>query len=369
MSRIAARAPGRVNLIGEHTDYNEGFVLPAAIGYYTHVDASPRDDRRIVAASTAYASRAEFDLDALPEYAARDWSDYLGGILVELTRAGVPLRGADLRIGGDVPVGAGLSSSASLEVALTCALVDLTETTMDRMDVAALCQRAEAGFVGTRCGIMDQLAVLFGKAQQALLIDTRSLEITSVEVPPSASLVICNTKVAHELATGEYNLRRTQCEQALELLQRRYPHVRALRDVTLPELTRCQADMPSVLFRRARHVVTENARTIAAAQALRNGDLALFGMLMNESHESLKNDYEVACEELDTMVRIARDCTGVYGARMTGGGFGGCTVNLVEPNAVAAFRERIVREYGSITGLTPELYDGSPVDGAAILDA
>jgi len=228
-----------------------------------------------------------------------------------------------------------------------------------------LAQRAENEYTGTRSGIMDQFAVLFGKPGRAMLLDTRSMDVRYVTVPPDVRLVVCNTMVRHALAGGEYNERRSQCEEAVRLLQRQWPEVRALRDVSLAKLEDPRTVLPDLLYRRARHVITENARVLEAAHALESGDLARFGSLMNASHDSLRDDYAVSCPELDLMVAIARGCDGVYGARMTGGGFGGCTVNAVRPGAVERFRERIVSEYRERTGIAPELYDGTPVAGAS----
>lgn len=359
------RAPGRVNLIGEHTDYNEGFVLPAAIGLATRVHAIRRPDRTIAMRSGAVPETAALDLDAPGDRPAEDWSRYVRAVVAELQAAGIVLPGADLRVESDLPIGAGLSSSAALEVAVALAMLALAGVTLPRLEVARLAQRAEAERVGVNCGIMDQFAVLFGRADDALLLDTRSLAYEPVALPPRAALVVCNTMVHRALAGQAYNQRRAQCAQAVAELRRWYPGIAALRDVTSSQLTAHAREMTPLLLRRARHVIGENARVLAAAECLGAGDLVRAGALMDESHESLRDDYEVSCEELDAMVAIARACEGVYGARMTGGGFGGCTTNLVERSAAPAFRRRIAEEYGRQMGIVPEIYDGTPAAGAA----
>ncbi len=362
---VTARAPGRVNIIGEHTDYNEGFVMPAAIGYYTIATGTPRSDRIVCVRSESHEP-ATFDLDAIWLDRRRDWTDYARGILIELGRAGIALRGADVSARSTIPHGAGLSSSASFEVSLALTLLKIAQASVDNVALARLCQRAEIEHAGTQCGIMDQFAVLLGQPGCALLLDTSSMASAPLPLPDRARVVICNTMTRHDLSNGEFNHRRAECEAAVEHFRHWDPSVTALRDVTPAELARHQAGLPPELYRRVRHVVSENARVLEAAQALQRDDVHALGSLMNASHESLQRDYEVSCPELDLMVAIARSSEGVYGARMTGGGFGGCTVNLVEATAVEAFRDRIVTEYRNATGMTAELYDGTPVAGAGI---
>ncbi|HTA40725.1 MAG TPA: galactokinase [Candidatus Acidoferrales bacterium] len=361
---MEARAPGRVNLIGEHTDYNDGFVMPAAISYATHVAGDPTPNRVVNVASESVDAAAAFDLDALETGRAGDWTDYVRGVLIELQRAGVTLAGADLRVTSTVPLGAGLSSSASFEVALALAMLERCGTTMPRIDVAKLARRAEAEHTGTRSGIMDQFAVLFGEAGSATFLDTRSLDYAHVPVPAGVTIVICNTMVKHALAAGAYNERREQCEAAVERLKTWYPDIRALRDVSLEQLEAHAAAIPPILYHRALHVVGENARVLEAKAAFERADPLDFGRLMNASHESLRDDYEVSAPELDVMVALARRCDGVYGARMTGGGFGGCTVNLVDVASVDSFRAAIAKGYYRETGMHPDLYDGTPAAGA-----
>jgi galactokinase len=358
------RAPGRVNLIGEHTDYNDGYVMPAAIRFNTWVAIAPRKDRKLMAYSENLAEGAEFDLEAPSPSPRHDWSDYVFGVAVMLQQAGERLRGADLLIFGDVPIGAGLSSSASIEVATGYALLNNTGLAIDPVALAKLCQSAENNFVGMRCGIMDQFISCCGHAGRALMLDCRSLDYRLLPLPPYVSLVICNTMVKHALASGEYNKRRAECEAGVSRLARDLPRVRALRDVTLADLERYGRDLPELVFRRCRHVINENARVLEAAGALERGDAAAFGRLMAESHRSLRDDYEVSCAELDLMVDLASHAKGVFGARMTGGGFGGCTINLVRTEHVDDFIRTVGRGYEQATGCEPKIYISPAAEGA-----
>lgn len=350
------RAPGRVNLIGEHTDYNDGFVMPAALDLCTWVSAAPRADRKLVVHSRNFSQRKEFDFDAPAHKAAGHWSDYVYGVAWALERAGLRLVGADMLICGDVPIGAGLSSSASIEVAVACALVDLSGRTMNPVQMAKLCQSAENDFVGMHCGIMDQFIACCGQAGRALMLDCRSLDYKLLPLKSGVRLVMCNSMVKHELASGQYNLRRQQCEAGVKALSRRRSDVKALRDVTLDQLEAQKRDLPEIVYKRCRHVISEDARVEAAAQALERGDLNALGKMMAESHRSLRDDYEVSCTELDTLVNLAAETEGVYGARMTGGGFGGCTVNLVADDQVEKFKSHISRKYERATGRKPDIY-------------
>jgi galactokinase len=358
------RAPGRVNLIGEHTDYNDGFVMPAAINLSVFVSLWPRDDRKLQIKSENFDDEIEFDLDQPNRGVERHWSDYAVGVAVILERAGHRLRGARLEIRGDVPVGSGLSSSAAVEVATACALVANSNLTIDRRELALLCQQAENEYVGAHVGIMDQFVSLFGKEQRALLLDCRSLEYKLLPLSDTVSLVICNTMVKHALASSAYNERRAQCEEGVKHLAQFLPNVRALRDVTLEQLEQYGRDLSEVVYRRCRHVITENARVLAAAEALEQHDVHRFGELMASSHRSLRDDYEVSSEELDLMVELANKVEGVYGARMTGGGFGGSTVNLVDVEKVEEFKRYVASEYERITKLRPEIYVCKASNGA-----
>jgi len=363
------RAPGRVNLIGEHTDYNDGFVMPVAIDFSTWAKVSPLDSRKLQIFSENYGEEIEVDLDD-PRLAPRDhWSDYPIGVAVVLERAGHRLRGARLELRGEVPIGSGLSSSAAIEVATAGALVANSGLDIDRRELALLCQRAENEFVGARVGIMDQFASLFGQEQKALLLDCRSLEYRLLPLPDNVRLIICNTMVKHALASSAYNERRAQCEAGVKHLAQFLPGITALRDVTSEQLEQYREGLPEVVYRRCRHVITENARVLAAGEALERGDLNRFGQLMAESHASLRDDYEVSVKELDLMVALAGTVDGVYGARMTGGGFGGCTVNLVRTEMVENFRAHVARGYEEITRLKPEIYVCMAANGAEELAA
>ncbi|HKG97916.1 MAG TPA: galactokinase [Pyrinomonadaceae bacterium] len=358
------RAPGRVNLIGEHTDYNDGFVMPAAIDLSTWVKISPLQQRKLQILSENFNEQIEIDLDDQSLARRGHWSDYPIGVAVMLERSGRRLHGARLQIRGEVPIGSGLSSSAAVEVATACALVATSGLTIDARDLALLCQKAENEFVGARVGIMDQFVSLFGQAQKALMLDCRSLEFELLPLPDNIRLLICNTMVKHELASGAYNERRAQCEAGVKHLAKFVANVTALRDVTLEQLERFGSDLPEVVYRRCRHVITENARVLAAAKALEQGDLKEFGRLMAESHQSLRDDYEVSSEELDLMVELAQKLEGVYGARMTGGGFGGCTVNLVAVEHDEEFSKRVAEGYEQVTKLKPEIFICSASNGA-----
>jgi len=357
------RAPGRVNLIGEHTDYNDGFVMPAAIAFFTWVAAVPRGDRKVVVNSQNFSEQLEFDLDRVQRRRGHHWGDYVVGVARILETGGHRIPGANLLIRGSVPIGAGLSSSASLEVAVGAALLDLAGKTADLKEIALLCQRAENEFVGARCGIMDQFVVSHGREGKALLLDCRSLEHKLLPLSGAPCLVICNTMVRHSVASGEYNTRRAECDEGVRLLAKYRPGIKALRDVGLPEFAELVGGLPPTVMRRCRHVISENARVEESALALERGDLEIFGKLMAESHASLRDDFEVSCQELDLMVELASKVEGVYGARMTGGGFGGCTVNLVRVEHIEEFKQVVSNRYARTTGTIPEIYVCSTTDG------
>jgi galactokinase len=358
------RAPGRVNLIGEHTDYNDGFVMPAAINLYCYVAASTRSDRELHLQSENFSGSVTVDLDAPPLTKRGDWSDYVVGTAMTLEKIGFRLRGANLLIAGEVPLGSGLSSSAAVEVATGYALLDLAGLTIDTRELAIACRRAENEFVGARVGIMDQFISANGEADHALMLDCRSLDFKSLPIRDHVRLVVCNTGVKHSIAGGEYNQRRAQCEEGVKRLSSALPGITALRDVSPEDLEKYKALLPDVIYRRCRHVVTEDDRVERAAEALKRGDLTTFGKLMAESHRSLRDDYEVSCEELDVMVDIACKQPGVIGARMTGGGFGGCTVNLVQSEKAEDFRNKVAVEYEKRTGIHPDIYILSAAEGA-----
>ena len=359
------RAPGRVNLIGEHTDYNDGFVMPAAIGLSCVVAIAECQEQHLVVHSENLQETVEIELDSRPAQRRRQWSDYVQGVAVVLQQSGTRLKGGNLLIQSDVPIGSGLSSSAAIEVATGLALLSNSGAELERLELARLCQRAENEFVGAHVGIMDQFTACFGQAGHALLLDCRSLEYRLLPLPAGAALVICDSGVRHALSGGEYNARRAECETGVRVLAQHRPQVRALRDATLADLEQHRSELGDVVYRRCRHVVTENARVLLAAEALERSDLREFGRLMGESHRSLRYDYEVSCYELDLLVELAAGRNGVYGARMTGGGFGGCTINLVEAGEVEKFRRGISAGYEQATGKPPAIYVSEAASGAS----
>jgi galactokinase len=361
-----ASAPGRVNLIGEHTDYNDGFVLPCAIEFFTRAAIAARTDQTLILRSTEFEDPFEFDLLDLPRNPLGVWCDYVLGVAIKLREAGYPVHGANLLVHGEVPIGAGLSSSAAIEVAAALAFLSLADRRPPLPEIAKLCQRAENEFVGARVGIMDQFVSCLGRKGHALLLDCRSLDFQLVPVPGQVKLVISNTMVKHEHSGGEYNRRREECEEGVRILSHSFPGIRALRDVSPEQLSLCAKTMPPVIYKRCLHVVEENRRVLLAVECLRSGDLGRMGRLMQESHRSLRDLYEVSCRELDLMVAAAAGLPGYYGGRMTGGGFGGCTVNLVTADQAESFRRTMVERYRQQTGITPEIYICSPANGAQL---
>jgi galactokinase len=360
------RAPGRVNLIGEHTDYNDGFVMPCAIDFAAHVAISSRPDQKLLLRSQNFPEQFEFHTGNLPTQRLGTWSDYVIGVAVALQQMGCSIPGADVLVAADVPIGAGLSSSAAVEVASTLAFMSLNGASLPMPDIARLCQSAENGYVGARVGIMDQFVSCLGRAGHALMLDCRSLDCKLIPIPKSVRLVICNTMVKHEHAKGEYNRRREECEQGLKPFAKSYPGVRALRDVSTAQLETHRDGFPSVIYNRCLHVLQENQRVLDGAESLERGDLMHFGELMGESHRSLRDLYQVSCRELDVMVEIAEGLKGFYGGRMTGGGFGGCTVNLVNADDVERFGQEIAERYQRTTGIELEVYVCSAADGAGV---
>jgi galactokinase len=351
------RAPGRVNLIGEHTDYNDGFVLPIAINYSTFIAGASRPDRMVRVRSLDFNEQFELHLDKPKPTQTGAWLNYVEGVARSLEAQGNILDGADLLIQSEVPIGGGLSSSAALEIAVGFALLSLSDLPVARLALAKAGQLAEHHYVGAKVGLMDQLAAVFGRKGEALLIDCRALEITHIPIDTSSfNLVICDTRVKHKLSASEYNARRAECEQAVEILQTHLPEIRALRDVSLEEFETLKNYLSDPLQKRCRHVVTENARVLAAVQALRHNDLITMGRLMFESHRSLRDDYQVSCPELDLLVDTAATTSGVFGARLTGGGFGGCTVNLVRKSKSEEFQQIISNAYQDNFQITPIIH-------------
>jgi galactokinase len=350
-------APGRVNLIGEHTDYAGGFVMPAAIDFGTLVGISPRDDGRIVVWSENFQEEVAYALEKLPPKGNGQWSAYPLGVITILREAGYVLGPCSLSIEGDVPLGAGLSSSASIEVATALAALSRSSRPAPRREeIAKLCQRAENVYVGASCGIMDQFIACNGAEDHALLLDCRSLEYRLAPIPKHVSLVIANTMVKHSIAGGEYATRRAEVEEGTAILRQHRPEIELLRDATVQDLEQWGGEMPENVLRRCRHVVTENLRTVAAADALEAGNLMKLGNLMAAAHASYRDDFEASCEEADIMVAAAQRLPGLIGARLTGGGFGGCTVNLVETDKAAEFAAQLGEGYRAATGIDAEIY-------------
>jgi galactokinase len=362
--------PGRVNLIGEHTDYNGGFVLPAAISLGISIALVPSTDRSVRITLLADGTTSEFDLDRLPPRSGSG-IDYIVGVAWSLAEAGLPLRGFRAVLGSDLPMSAGLSSSAALELAAAWALLPPEARPGDgpgRMRLAQLAQRAENDFVGVRCGLMDQFAASLGHADHAMLLDCRSLEYRAVRLPSDAhALVICDSRASRQLASSAYNARRAECEEAVVVIGERVPSVKSLRDVTEEMLDDVAALLPPQTFRRVTHVVRENARTLACVAALEAGDLAAVGDLFAASHASLRDLYEVSSKELDALVETAAAAPGTVAARMTGAGFGGCTVNLVERGALVPFERTVIDEYRERTGLTARVMAVEAAAGAGVL--
>ena len=364
---IIRRAPGRVNLIGEHTDYNDGFVLPMALEFAIEMAGRLRPGPFVRVHSRDYGQSVAFRVDRpIEPDPAHLWSNYVRGVLWALAKAGVPLEGMDLAFGGDVPQGAGLSSSAALEVVTAEVVRGLTGFAIEGPDLARLCQKAENDFVGMKCGIMDQFVSLMGRADHALFLDCRSLEHELIPLELGDHLIaIVDSGVKHELVGSEYNRRREECGAGVAALRRRFPAILALRDATLKDLALCAEELSPTVQKRCRHVITECGRVLESKQALRRGDLARFGRLMNASHDSLRDDYEVSCPEIDLLVDLARAVPGVAGARITGGGFGGCTVNLLAGSALERFKDLVPARYAKETGITPRLFLTRAADGAA----
>lgn len=366
--QLVVRAPGRVNLIGEHTDYNDGFVLPIAIDRETLIAASPTQEPLICLHSANLDRTSTFNPGNIARDPLNSWSDYPRGVVHMLKKRGFKVGGMNLAIHGDVPMGAGLSSSASLEVASALAAQVLNCFEMSGPEMALLSQAAENEFVGVNCGIMDQFISRLGAKNHALFIDCRSLDFEAVPLPGSGiKVIVADTLKKRGLVDSEYNTRRSQCEQAVSILSDYLPGIRALRDVSVQDFRKHKINLPPTVRRRAEHVVMEDERVLKSVHALKKGDVKRFGRLMNESHESLRDLYEVSCRELDAMVESALKIDGVYGSRMTGAGFGGCTVSLVAEHAVDEFLERVPEDYHAKIGVTPMMYVCTPEAGAEVI--
>ena len=366
--QVIIRAPGRVNLIGEHTDYNDGYVLPIAIDRDVLIAGSRSKESAICLYSMNFDRISAFSLDNISKDRVNMWSNYPRGVVHTLRRRGYPVGGANLAIQGDVPLGSGLSSSAALEIASAMTFQALYEFQLDGPEMATLCQKAENEFVGVNCGIMDQFISRLGAKNHALFIDCRTLEHEAVPITGrNVKFVVADTLKKRGLVDSEYNTRREQCEEAVSLLKTYLPGIRALRDVSVSDFKKYGSEIPPTVRRRAEHVVSENDRVLKSVQALKKGDVETFGKLMNKSHESLRDLYEVSCRELDVLVESAWRVPGVYGSRMTGAGFGGCTVSMVANDAVEDFLERVPLEYRARIGVTPLVYVCTPESGAEVM--
>jgi galactokinase len=358
-----ASAPGRVNILGEHTDYNQGFVLPAAIDRQIRIVASPREDRIVRVFSSDFNQSSEFELSEIERSSEAPWSNYIRGVFEQYLRRAHEIKGMDLVVGGDVPIGAGLSSSAALEVAVAETIRALNSLEIDKTEMAQLCQTAEGEFVGVQCGIMDQFVSALAQEDAALFIDCRDLSYQAVQLSSAIRILVCDSGVRRSLDDSAYNTRRCQCEEAVSRLRPAIGEVRSLREVSLDALEQQRSALPLTIYKRARHVISENERVRRGLVLLDKGRTEEFGQLLYESHRSLQHDYEVSCPELDILVLLAGQVQGTVGARMTGAGFGGCTVNLVEQAAVSHFTEIVSESYIQKTHRDAHIYVCSPSRG------
>jgi galactokinase len=363
------QAPGRVNLIGEHTDYNEGFVLPLALNYSTTVVIQKRDDDLIEAYSENFQQLKSFNLKNPGEKKTDTWMNYVEGVIRVLQAKNFEISGANLFIDSDVPVGAGLSSSAAIESAVAFAISTVNNLNISKLEIALTGQQAEHEYVGTKSGIMDQFVSVFGRAGHALLIDCRTLEGTPVSLDlKETDIVVCNSGIKHELATSGYNQRRGECEEGVRALKKYLPAISSLRDVNIKEFDKYSKHLPEAIKRRCRHVITENQRTLDAVKALQTGDLQLAGKLMSDSHKSLRDDFEVSCDELDLLVSLSDEFSGVYGARMTGGGFGGSIISLVKRQNTDEFISHLKTQYQAKTKYIADAFCVTASDGVSEME-
>jgi galactokinase len=359
-------APGRVNLIGEHTDYNNGYVFPVAINRQTVIAASLRKDKLLCIHTHNFNSFVEVPLERLARTKEKSWSNYIKGVASVLQDDGRTLSGANLLINSDIPNGAGLSSSAALEMATAYALLTLNAIAMPPLDVINVCHNAEFEFVGVHCGIMDQFISCMGKKDHALFLDCESLQYEHVPIPAGCKLVVCDTGVKRSLAASEYNIRRQQCSEGAQQLSYVVPSVKSLRDVSVKQFEQHKKNLGDIIQKRCRHVIYENERVLQSVAALKRNDLSEFGKLMYQSHMSLKNDYEVSCAELDAVVDICAEVDGVYGARMTGGGFGGAAICFVKSEHADDVVKQLQVEYPRMTGHKPTIQVCTVEDGAQV---
>ncbi|HET9056507.1 MAG TPA: galactokinase [Chitinophagaceae bacterium] len=365
---ILVRSPGRINLIGEHTDYNEGFVLPAAIDKAAYVALTPRADNKVYLYATDLKEQYVTDIDEIIRVNDSNWPNYLLGVVHQFKLAGVKLQGFNAVLTSDVPIGAGLSSSAAVECAMALALNKILNADFTKLTLAKMAQKAEHDFAGVRCGIMDQFASIFGKQNHVIRLDCRSLEYQYVPFHlKGIKIVLFDTDVKHSLAASEYNIRRTQCENGVELIKQHFPDIKSLRDVSIEMLEKYVLPVDRTIYSRCKYVVEENNRLQRACSDLSNNDILSFGKKMFETHDGLSQLYNVSCDELDFLVDSVRDESSVLGARMMGGGFGGCTINLVKENAVDALIEKVSSLYKKIMHKHLKAYIAETADGTSII--
>jgi galactokinase len=365
---LMVRAPGRINLIGEHTDYNDGFVMPGAVDREIWFAVSPSDNGRTIVHALQYGEDAELDISDPAVVTQPAWANYLLGVLRQLKDQNFSIQPFQCVVGGNIPSGAGMSSSAALECGFGMAMNLLNGHDIPRMEIARMGLWAEQHFVGLQCGIMDQFASTMGKRDHVMLLDCKTMEYQYLPFAQDRhTLILCDTRVSHSLADSEYNLRRQECEEGVRILQAHYPHIKSLRDVDEAMLRKHRDEIPSAVFERCSYVTGEIRRVMQAADALEQGDLQAFGELMFETHEGLSKLYEVSCKELDFLVEQARTSPGVLGARMMGGGFGGCTINLVETDEVEGFLAKVKASYREAFDREPGIYTVSLVEGAGRL--
>jgi galactokinase len=364
---LLIRSPGRVNLIGEHTDYNKGYVLPGAIDKAIYLAVYPRKDDKCNILAVDLNDFYEFNISSI-QNSKKGWPNYIMGIVDQFCKDGFNITGFDCAFGGDIPIGAGLSSSAAIEAGLAFALNHLFTFRLEKLALVKLAQKSENEFVGVKCGIMDQYINIFGKNKNVLRIDCRSLDYEYFPFEfNNVSVVLFNSKVSHSLASSEYNRRRGECDQGVEVIKNYYPKVESLRDVPKEMLVELKPKFDAVTYKRCKYVVDENDRVLTACEALKKGNLKEFGSLMYESHEGLSNDYEVSCKELDYLVQLTESNSKVYGSRMMGGGFGGCTINIIENDAVEQISKSICHSYEEIFHVKPEVYITSISSGTNII--
>ncbi|MBS1815597.1 MAG: galactokinase [Acidobacteria bacterium] len=357
-------APARVNLIGEHTDYTGGFVMPLAIDFETVAVVSRRTDNKAVLYSANFKEQVEFDLATLAPNDKGHWSDYGMGVAWALQQKGIAVPGFNLSVDGNVPLGAGLSSSASIEVAVCMALLSLVDTKLTGPEIAILCRKAENDFAHSPCGIMDQFVITNAAADKALLLDCRSLDFYLLPLGTDTKIVIANSMVKHSIAEGEYGDRRGEVEAGQAALHEMNPQIKLLRDANMDDLRAAKSKMSEASFKRCRHIITENARVLEARSALTSGDMRRFGDIMFAAHASMRDDFQASCPEVDKLVDLAHALPGCIGARITGGGFGGCTVNVVEAAQAETFAEQLKQKYFEATGIKSDVFVCKAVDGA-----